>query len=407
MPKIGTSWVLSDAPFFPKTNFVDALRVRVAYGQSGTPPGPADKLRVYRPETIWWNGTTYSGFSIASYGNTKLRPERSVGTELGFDADLLDGRVSGGITWYHKVTRDALLPVQIAPSVLGGAARGIGGVSGCLPACPQAPVTQPVVNLGRVQNDGIEAILDVTPVRTRIVNWQSSLTYSHNQNILKKLNAEAAFLNLLESSVRYVEGYPLGGRWNYPMASYADVNLDGMISPDEIQLSDSAVFQGGKDPKYEAGWTNTVGLFNGTLLLSAQLTYTNGQAQVNDLMRRTWVLSRAMNDPTTPLATQAAWRLIDTYTEAAGVNEYAITQTVSTLRFNSLSIRYLLPRVIVARLHAQSAALSLQGSNLGLRSNYTGLDPNLNVLVNELNGVRDAGTLPPPKTWRLEASLSY
>jgi hypothetical protein len=178
-----------------------------------------------------------------------------------------------------------------------------------------------------------------------------------------------------------------------------------MIGTEEIQYSDSAIFQGGPLPKYEAGWTNTVALFNGALSVSAQLLYTNGQTQVNDLMRRTAALSRALNDPTTPLATQAVWAsILNPYV----VNrEYALTQTVSTLRFNSLSVRYLLPMVLASRLHASSAAISLQGSNLGLRSNYTGLDPNMNVLVNDLDGTRDIGGVPPPKTWRIEMSLSY
>jgi hypothetical protein len=229
--------------------------------------------------------------------------------------------------------------------------------------------------------------------------------YSHNRNVLRKLNADAAFVNAQESDVRYVEGYPLAGRWNRPMVSYADVNGNNVIDPSEIQYSDSLMFQGGPLPRYEATWQNTVTLFNGQVSASAQLTYKNRQTQVDDLMRRTAYTSLALNDPTTPLATQAVYSAM--LLGPVDARNYAVTQTVSTLRFNSMSVSYLLPRSVMSRFRTTMARVSLQGNNLGIRSNYTGLDPNMNVLVNEIDGARDIGGLPVPRSWRLALDLTF
>jgi hypothetical protein len=90
-----------------------------------------------------------------------------------------------------------------------------------------------------------------------------------------------------------------------------------------------------------------------------------------------------------------------------GVGDYAITQTVSSLRLNGLNVRYQLPPALASRFKASSGAISLQGSNLRLWSNYSGLDPSMNALVNELDGSRDLGGVPKPRTWRFELNLAY
>jgi hypothetical protein len=262
-----------------------------------------------------------------------------------------------------------------------------------------------MVNLGHVRNDGIEFALDVRPIRTSFMDWTSQLIYSQNRNVLRKLNKDAAFLSSMERDVRYVEGYPLAGRWNRPMASFTDMNQDGVIDPSEIQYVDSARFQGGPQPRYTASLINSVMLFNGQITASATLSYTDRQTQVDELFRQSVTTSRAMNDPTTPLATQAIYSSIIGGGLTAG--RYAVTQTVSTLRFNSMAVSYLLPRLVASRLRATTARINLQGDNLGVRSNYSGLDPNMNALVNELDGSRDIGSPPSPRTWRLSVDVIF
>jgi hypothetical protein len=48
----------------------------------------------------------------------------------------------------------------------------------------------------------------------------------------------------------------------------------------------------------------------------------------------------------------------------------------------------------------------VQGQNLGLRSNYRGLDPGVNGFPTG-NRVMDNGVLPQPRTWQVRVNASY
>lgn len=387
LPKVSLSWLASNEQFFPLKQYVDALRFRLAYGQSGVQPGPVDRERLYTMTSVWLDGSTGNGLSIASFGNTQLRPERSVETEGGFDLDLLDSRISLGLTWYGKMTRDALINVPVAPSVLGGVA---------------AYQSNLVMNLGRVRNRGVELSAAITPVRSTMATWTANLTYSSTRNTLLRIaDGVAPYLNRTGSGARYVVGYPLAGLWAKPLVSYADVDGNGVIDATEIAVGDSLAYLGPPYPKYTAGIFNTVTLLNGRLSVSAGLQFTDGAAQVNQSYLVNRWLSPVLTESSTPLAQQAA-------AIAMSQTVYPLAQIVSTLRFDSFSLSYLLPPAFASRIRAQSVTLSLQGSNLGTHSNYSGIDPNVNVFsANEQAGVADAGVLPSPRTWRGGATVTF
>jgi hypothetical protein len=81
-------------------------------------------------------------------------------------------------------------------------------------------------------------------------------------------------------------------------------------------------------------------------------------------------------------------------------------QTVNTLRFNSLSVAYNASPSLARRLGARSLSLAVQGTNLGLFTNYRGKDPNVNAFTTG-NAVQDTGVLPIPRTWQLSLRVGY
>jgi hypothetical protein len=46
----------------------------------------------------------------------------------------------------------------------------------------------------------------------------------------------------------------------------------------------------------------------------------------------------------------------------------------------------------------RTASLTVQGTNLGLKTNYRGKDPNVNAYATG-NVISDTGVLPQPRTW--------
>ena len=114
-PKLSLSYVISEEPFF-KLPAVSELRLRAAWGQAGNAPGPLDALRSYTSSVVTTAIGTSSALRYGAVGNPGLRPERGSEIELGFEASVLNGLVSLDATYYNKTTRDALIPVAIAPS---------------------------------------------------------------------------------------------------------------------------------------------------------------------------------------------------------------------------------------------------------------------------------------------------
>src|SRR6185503_1328388 len=90
----------------------------------------------YNPVGGTVNGTDVPAFTVGGAGNPSLKPEKSTETEGGFDLGLFNDRLNIEYTHYSKTTRDALVNVNLAPS-LGTA-------------------TNRFQNLGRVKNWGDE-----------------------------------------------------------------------------------------------------------------------------------------------------------------------------------------------------------------------------------------------------------
>ena len=383
-PKLDLSYLISDEPFFPLKSVFNTLRLRAAYGQAGQQPGPTDRLRLYGAAApVWVDGRFVKGVVLQKLGNTKLEPERSTEIEVGFDADLLDDRLTVGLSGYRKTITDALLNVPVPPSVYGG------GVS-------------IVRNIGVIRNTGLDFTTGVQLVRTDQVTWGTQLSISQQRNVVVELGPGVAPFYTKKSlgggsGIRVAPGYPLFGRWAKPILGYADANGNGVLEHKEVLLGDTLVYMGSTLPNYTANMHTTLSLLRGALNLSAVLLYEDGVTQFNEVARQLAVFSRGYNDPQASVAEQAA---------AMDINDYNLIQTVSTLRFNSLSIAYNVPSTMAQRVGARALTISVQGSNLGLRTNYRGLDPNVNASVTG-NDVTDTGVLPRPRTWQVRVNATY
>jgi hypothetical protein len=281
------------------------------------------------------------------------------------------------VTGYRKTRVDALMPVPIPPSVYGGGAV--------------------LMNVGVVRNTGLELSLGLTPVRSSGVTWSSQLHLSRVRNLVTELGPGVE--PFFTGSGRIVAGYPLFGRWVRPIVGYADANGDGIIARDEVQVGDSLAYMGETMPNYEVSLHTNLALLNGALTIGASFDYQDGQTQVNQLVRTNTNLNRGANDPSAPFGEQAAIAAMD-------ATDYGLMQTVSTLRFNALSVRYALPRRAAALLGARYASVAVQGSNLGLHTNYRGKDPGVNAAPIG-NDVFDAGQLPQPREWSVRVDLRY
>lgn len=426
-PKIDFSWIAVDRQDGkPLWGALTLLRPRIAFGLAGVQPGPADKLRLfnvgdYRLSSVGGNGnlatnaqyacretgtldgglTTVPTVCLNGLGNTHLRPERARELEAGFDATFWQQRLTLTYSQYNKTRHDAILAIDVAPSVVA-----IGG-----------DVTQYQKNIGVIRNTGREITVNTILVQNRAFSWNIGANYSNNNSLVVRLNADQAPFcitgrDIQEGGSCIKPGYPLFGEWAQPIASFADVNHDGVIEPNEFHLVDSAVYVGQAEPKYQLNLSTGLTVLNGRLGLNATFAYQNGLTQMNQGALNSGGLFLLPNTPSTPLATQAG--IVATcqvpviLAMKCGIgSSIGLMQTVNTFRFNDLSINFELPKTFSSMFRVPRASIALQGSNLALHTNYRGKDPNVNAFATVSAGdeTSDLGEIPEPRTWWLKVNL--
>jgi len=147
-PKLSLSWVLSDYSFFPKGSAFETFKLRGAIGQAGKAPGAFDKLRTWTSVS----DAGQAGFAPNNVGNPDVGPERTTETEVGFDAGLLSGHLGIEVTAFRAKTVQALVPVNLPAS--------------------EGFLADRIDNVGDLQNEGVEASVNVGLVTTRDIDWR-------------------------------------------------------------------------------------------------------------------------------------------------------------------------------------------------------------------------------------------
>jgi TonB-dependent starch-binding outer membrane protein SusC len=349
-PKLSGSWVVSEEPFFNLAG-VDNLRLRAAWGQAGNAPAPFSADRTYAASTVLLeNGVLASALRADAFGNPDIRAERGSEIEVGFEGSFLDNRAGVDVTFYDKTTRDALIPVNVAPS---------SGFAGSV-----------LQNVGTIHNRGLEVSVFGTPVRTRNVSWDTRLGLSTNRNELTSFGGRDEFIGVgYGGSQRHEQGYPLGGYWAQEPVRNDDGSLK-LLASGRPELGEWS-YIGSPVPTREVAFSNTVTLFGG-LQLYAFADYKGGHylynmaGQVRHQDGNSW----SANDP----AASPESVMLGNW----GGNMPWI-ERADFVKLREVSATYSLPTSWARRMGADGLSVSLAGRNLGLWTGYSGLDPEVNV----------------------------
>ncbi len=244
-PKISASYVISDEPFWPAS--WGEVKLRGALGWAGRAPGAFDAVRSWRPCV----SATQSCFLPGQVGDTLVGPERTREAELGFDAALVNNRVTVEATWYHRLTTDALFAIRQIPSV----------------GWP----FQQRSNVGRMSNTGFEVSLDAIVVNKADWGIEIGGTLYTNHALVRDLGGAVPFA--------------AGGGWVQdgfaPMAARGVIinNPNEIAAPDTVCRSsctaDGFHIFGPQQPTLILGQVLTVRLPKG-VTLSARGEYQGG-----------------------------------------------------------------------------------------------------------------------------------
>lgn len=258
-PAVSVGWRLSKEGFLDDINFIDDLKLRAGYGVTGTAPDESflGVARLGFTDFFYLNGRWVPTLQPVSNPNPYLRWEEKHETNIGLDFSFLSGRVSGSIDYYNRLTNGLLYdyPVPSPPNLYD----------------------ETTANVGKMENKGLEAILNIILVQKDDFVWNTSMNFSSNRNKLISLENDlyqltndffnVGFYNDAGNQSHRVQvGQPIGNHFGFKVV---DITEDGKwiyetpegerVSYDEFERKEEdKMVLGNGLPKYFAGWNNNV-----------------------------------------------------------------------------------------------------------------------------------------------------
>jgi TonB-linked SusC/RagA family outer membrane protein len=345
--------------------FLDEIKARVAYGQSGTEPTYGVKYSGLVQNVLGASSGTYTP---AAYGDPNVQPETNTEIEGGIDATMFGSRAQISATVYQKRISNVLLQEAVNPS-FGTSTQWLNG--------------------GQFTNRGLELSLAATPIEMRNgFTWISTTTFYRNYSVVDNL-AVAAF-DLPESG-----GGPFGIFLIQPGRSVSEVVS---TNPADVNKAGVPVQIGDAQPAFQMGFTNDFSF--SSFHLHSVLDWKKGSTadNANNLYfdNSLFLLDSAAS----------AKRLIE---RANGGSPYV--EDAGYVKLREITLSYDLPSGIIHNLtrgYLATAKLSLSGRNLWASFKYTGPDPEVsgdgNVNITRGN---DVTQYPPARSYFVSLDLGF
>ena len=170
-PSISTSFILSNYTELPEAFSFAKLRASVA--QVGNDTSPYQTTGAFVSQTPFNGQPTFSNQDFIP--NSNLKPEQVTSFEVGADVRFFKDRLKVDVTYYNATTRDQIISLPIAVS---------------------SGFNQQVVNGGKVNTQGVEVILGITPIRTQDFRWNTLFNFARSRAIVKDLPQDEGRLTL-------------------------------------------------------------------------------------------------------------------------------------------------------------------------------------------------------------------
>ncbi|HTI12936.1 MAG TPA: SusC/RagA family TonB-linked outer membrane protein [Puia sp.] len=236
-PAVSASW--SFAKFLQDATWLSSGKLRVNYAEVGNDAPYHSVINTYIINTPF-NGTPLFSMPIVD-NNSDLKPERTKSYEAGLEMSFFKNRIGLDATYFHSKTFDLITQV------------GVSGATG---------FQTRFVNVGAIQNNGIELSLNLVPVKTRDFTWNLNVNWSKiNNKVLSLYNNQS---NLVMQqyqggvSVNATVGQPYGTIQGNDFVYYK--NTGQRVVDDngyyETGTANTSII-GNATPKWTGGMTNS------------------------------------------------------------------------------------------------------------------------------------------------------
>ena len=412
-PSVSAGWTLSNESFI-KDN-IDAstlsfLKLRASWGQNGN----VNVLNNYqyatsvRSNVLWYqydvdDDTPTTGSVTTGAANPNLKWETSEQLDLGIDARFLDNRLSVGLDYFDKTTKDLLVGASVAIEI-GLPAFGDKGFS-----------TTPIINAGEVSNKGIELELGW---RDRIGDF----SYSINGNVSYLKN----MVTYLSPTIDRIAGrtpqgthlattFEQGHSIWYMLGYIADgIKADGTANIRDLD---------GNGKIEEADRTDIgCGIPDWTFGLTVNMAWKNFDFTVfgtgvagNDIYPTSFRVDRPSCN-TYSYYWNNSWKKAGDEATAKfpAANHWTTEAFSSTLnifdgsyfKIKTIELGYTLPKNITRKAAISNMRVFASLDNFFTFSNYIGLDPETATTGGNATGI-DMGTFPTSKSFIFGVNIDF
>lgn len=369
-PSAAFGWRVSEEAFMEDIDWLNNLKMRVSYGESGNDNtvSPYSSMAFLGTANYLDNNELEKGKYVTGLANSDLGWEISREYNLGIDYGFLGNRINGSIDLYHKKTDNSIFRRELY--TLTGYGNAVG-------------------NYGSVINKGIEFAVNSRNIVTDDFTWTTSLNFAKNVNEIDKLDGDLESIlygnhGILKvgEPVDAIYAYEDAGIWQLDeieeaakyqavpgQQKFVDQNKDGKINQDDKKIV------GSRSPDWTAGMTNTFTYkdFDFSFMIYTRqgvkghsefyqnfAPYANDGAKFNRLDLDYWT-------PENPGAKHAM----------PGVGQYSDWhyEDMSFVKVGNIGLGYKLPKTVLNKVGVNSARLSLDIQNPFTFSDYEGPDP--------------------------------
>ena len=400
-PAVSVGWTLSEEKFFaPLKGWFDSLKFRASWGQNGS----LSALGGYSYSTDMALGGLYPFSSGINYtqaaapstmGNDDLKWETSEQLNFGFDGILFGGRMTFGIDYFIKKTKDLLVWGTTPSLIIGGS-------------------TSPM-NAGNVENKGFELELGW---RDHIGDFSYSIrgnlsTLSNKVTYIDPSITRLSGSNFHTYTITYFEkGYPVYYFRGYKFAgidketgnpTFEDLDGDGKVSDGDLTCIGDAI------PDFTYGITLTAAYKGVDLTVFGTGSY--GNQIFNCINRPDYAASNRLKE----VFYDNRWTAENKNgtVPRAGANDmdkYACSSAMvydgSFFKIKQIQLGYTLPKSLINKVFLSHARIYASLDDFFTFSKYPGFDPEAATNATSGMGI-DKGGYPTSKKVVLGLNIEF
>jgi len=418
-PAASIAWRATKESFMENYKFISETKIRASYGLAGNNAFSNNYpyVGLLKPDNYVLGNQLSNGLGASSLGNTLLGWEKSRQTDLGIDLGFFNNRIYFIADYYHRLTTDLLLNVNV-PTLTG--------------------FSSTVKNIGEMENKGWEFSLSTRNL-TGQFTWNTNVNVSFNRNKVIALGPTGDPIRsgsgVGETNITVI-GEPIGNFYGYKQigifnsqadlatyphfvdskpgdVKYEDVSGAAGVPDGKIDANDRTII-GNNQPKFIYGFTNTFsfkgfelnvvfnGVQGGKILNLSRRFFENLEGGQNNL---TTVLDRwrSAEQPGNGIVPRANSR-------TTGQNNAVSSRWVengSFLRIQNITLGYKIPQMLLEKVKIQSARIYLSAQNPVTWSKYLGYNPEVSGYEGALTGGVDYGSYPLANTFIIGLNLGF